>query len=100
MPVLKAATTSTVPRKTNRSCFARLPMVGGPSSIDRALDRLRRGGADLADRHLGQYLAHDRIGVDLAEGRLALDDEPMGEDGDRQLLDVVGDDVVAALERG
>ncbi len=30
MPVLKAATTSTVPRKTNRSCFARLPMWRGP----------------------------------------------------------------------
>ena len=43
---------------------------------------------------------HDGIWVDLAQRSLALDDQPMGEHGDSQLLHVVRDDVVAPFERG
>ena len=71
----------------------------GPSGWPSARRR-SAAAARLRDRDLGEDLAHDPVGVDLAQRGLALDDEAVPEDGDGELLDVVGDHEVATVERG
>src|SRR4051794_8415023 len=58
-----------------------------------ALRRLRR-------RHRLEALADDRVAADPAHPQLRVEHEPVRERGDGERLDVVGDDVVAARQRG
>src|SRR3712207_7852194 len=51
------------------------------------------------DGHRLEQLAHHRAGIDVADGRGRLDDQPVSERRLGEPLDVVGDDVIPAGER-
>src|SRR4051794_7905359 len=105
------STASAAPTRYSSRMPKMRPPMKTPTAVARRAQpcRVSNGGspplasAELAARwngHRGEHVLHDPPGIDALQLGVGRQHEAMGEHGDRERLDVVGDDVVATRRRG